>query len=486
MKRGDSLHNRINEKVQEDFRDLDIEYQLMGYIIRKNPAFCSLMLKQWLSDEILRDVYDVASDTRTILTREMLKRDMKSRGLIEDEEMIETCLDDLYDIKISSFDEKSVRHLVSQVLDLFESRRILETVGGIIARMETFDLKKTKRKLKDLARPVNLVDNKNSGYYLDDYLQRVDIIAHKEDVSAKSINGDVGIATGVHKFDRACGGIMPGEFGVIAGKTGVGKTLALGCFGVTAWEAGYNVMLVSGEMDKASLGFRVDANLAGIPAMKFRTAELTEEDRDRWDTTIKKYEAVQHGNFLYIATFHRSFSTEHIENEIIKVQDDKEMKLDWLGVDYLNIMDPVHGHGSKGTSKDWEAQSDVVGDVKGLTAEYNLVTWTGGQVRDEAYNKDLYDPSDLKYSRAISETAPIVIALIRTDEDMLANRMRLQVMKMRNALLPKRPIILSPNMSMMRLHQQVVGKKTLAGMGAKEVKTKRRTLHQIPKKGASK
>jgi len=484
VKRGDSLSNRINEKVQEDFRDLDIEYQLIGYIIRKNPSFCCLMLKHWLSDEILQDIYSIVSETRTILTIEMLKRDMKSHDLIEDEEMLDTCLEDLYGVDLTSFDEKSARHLISQVLDLFESRRILESVGGIIAKMGSFDLKNTKRKLKDLARPANLIDNENSGYYLEDYLQRVDIIAHKEDISAKSDSGGVGIATGVYKFDRACGGIMPEEFGVIAGKTGVGKTLALGCFGVTAWEAGYNVMLASGEMDKASLGFRIDANLAGIPAMKFRTAELTEEDRDRWDTTIKKYEAVQHGNFLYIATFHRSFSTDDIENEIIKVQDDNGMKLDWLGIDYLNIMDPVHG--SKGTSKGWEAQSDVVGDVRALTADYSLVTWTGGQVTDEAYNKDLYDLSDLKYSRAISETAPVVIALIRTDEDLLANRMRLQVMKMRNATLPKRPIILSPNMPMMRLHQQIIGKRTLAGMGTKEVKTKRRTLHQMPKGGMKK
>ena len=484
MKPGSSnLRDRINERVQEDFRDLEIEYQLMAYIVRESPSLCSLMRKNWLSDEMLQSIYVVISETRAVSSRAGIKRDMKTRDKIEDEELMDTCLDELFEVDTSAFDEKAVRHMVSQVLDLYESRQLLEGIGDILSKMKTFNLGKSKKKLKELSRSSNLLDNENSGYYIDDYNQRIEIMDQKEKKSESTEAGDVGIPTGVYKFDRICGGIMPGEFGVIAGMTGVGKTLAIGCFGITAWEAGYNVMIVSGEMEKAPLEFRIDANLSGIPAMKFRTAELTEEDMQRWDATIKKYDAKQHGNFLYIATFHKSFSTEDIENEIIKVQEEAGKKIDWLGIDYLNIMDPVNSSG--GGSKEWSAQSDVVWDVKALTSEYSIVTWSAGQVRDEAYNKDLYDPSDLKYARAIGETAPVVIALIRTDEDLLANRMRLQVLKMRNAILPKRPIMLSPNMSIMRLNQDIKpGKRTLAGMGAADlkVKAKRRTQHVAPKK----
>lgn len=480
MKRGDSISNRINEKVQEDFRDLEIEYQLMAYIIRENPAFCGLINKNWLSDEMLQDVYDVILEAKAVLPQASLKRDMKTKGLMEDEELLDTCLDEIYEVDTSPFDEKAAKHLMSQVLDLYESRRLLEGIGEILSKMKTFNLKRSKKKLKELSRPTTLLDDENVGYYIKDYPQRIEILDQKEKRSEKTEDGDVGIPTGIYKFDRACGGIMPGEFGVIGGMTGVGKTLAIGCFGITAWEAGYNVMIVSGEMEKAPLEFRIDANLSGIPAMKFRNAELTKKDMQHWDATIKKYEAKQYGNFFYIATFHKSFSVENIENEIIKIQEESGKKLDWLGIDYLNIMDPVGGTG--GGSKEWAAQSDVVWDVKGLTSDYGLVTWTAGQVRDEAYNKDLYDPSDLKYARAIGETAPVVIALIRTDEDLLANRMRLQVLKMRNAILPKRPIMLSPNMSIMRLNQDIKrGVKTLAGMGAEELKVKKRTKH-VPKK----
>lgn len=481
MKHGSNLSGRINERVQEDFRDLEIEYQLMAYIIRENPAFCALINKNWLSDEILQSIHDVILKTRSISSQAVLKRDMKTENKIEDEELLDTCLDDLFEVDVSPFNEKSAKHMMMQVLDLYESRRLLEGVGEILSKMKTFNLEKSKKKLKELSRPTNLLDNETSGYYILDYTQRLEILDQKEKRSESTEDGDVGIPTGIYKFDRVCGGIMPGEFGVIGGMTGVGKTLAIGCFGITAWEAGYNVMIVSGEMEKAPLEFRIDANLSSIPAMKFRNAELTEEDMDRWDATIKKYEAKQSGNFLYIATFHKSFSVENIENEIIKVQEESGKKLDWLGIDYLNIMDPVGN--TSGSSKEWAAQSDVVWDVKGLTSDYSLVTWTAGQVRDEAYNKDLYDPSDLKYARAIGETAPVVIALIRTDEDFLANRMRLQVLKMRNAILRKGPIMLKPNMTMMRLNQDITrGKKSLAGMGAKELKIKTRTRRTPPKR----
>ena len=480
MKRGGSIGSRINEKVQQDFRDLDVEYQLVAFLLRVKPQMCSLMRGDWLSDGILRDVYGVLSDVKVTMSKSSLIREMKSRNLVGDVELLEECLKDLYDNDVLNINDDGARHLVTQILKLYDSRRILEGVGDIVVKMKDFDLGKVRRQLKALAKPEELRDNKSAGYYLGDYMQRLDIIGEREKRTEDSENGQVGIPTGIYRFDKLCGGIMPGEFGVIAGMTGVGKTLALGCFAVTAWLSGHNVMLVSGEMNKATLEFRIDSNLAGIPAMRFRNAELSEGDLTQWDATIKKYEA-QMDNYLYIATFERSFSTEHIENTIIRVQEESGQRLDWLGIDYLNIMIPVENSG--GGSREWVSQTDVVWDVNGLTAEYNLATWSAGQVRDEAYNKDSYDPSDLKYARAIGETAPIVVALIRTDEDMLANRMRLQVLKMRSAKLPKKPIMLSPNMDIMRLHQSdKLGKKSLADITPEKVKTKRRTKHTPPKR----
>lgn len=479
MKRGKSnLGDRINEKVQEDFRNIEIEYQLMSYVVRFHPQTVNLIKREWLSDVLLQIVYDAMHYVRAALTKSMLLIEMRKRSGQYDNELVEMCATDIFESE--EIDDRTARHVMTQILELYESRLMLEGIGEIISEMKTFDLYKSKDKLKALSRPVSIADDINSGYYLNDYLQRIQILADKEKKVKDSDEKDVGIPTGIYKFDHVCGGILPREFGVVGGVTGVGKTLALVCFALSAWLAGYNVMLVSGEMSKDLLEFRIDSNLSGVPAMKFRNAELDDSDYAQWDSTIKKYEALQSDNFFYIVTYNRSFSTGHIENDILRVQEDSGKKLDWLGIDYLNIMNPTDYVG--GGTKEWAQQADVVWDVKALTAEYNLVTWTGSQVIDAAFNKDLYDLSDIKYARAISETAPVVIALIRTDEDMLANRMRLQVLKMRNAKIPVKPIMLRPNMDIMRLHQEVQGKKTLAGMGKDDIKLPKRTKHTPPKR----
>lgn len=250
---------------------------------------------------------------------------------------------------------------------------------------------------------------------------------------------------------------MPGEFGIIAGITGVGKTAALVSFAIHAWLKGENVMLVSGEMNKFELSFRVDSFLTRISGMKFRTAELTDADHEQWSSTMKLYKAKQ-DNYLYIATYPRKFTVDNIERDMTRLYEETGKKTKVLCMDYINIMLPL-GKGEGG----WKDQSDAVWDFKGLVSEYNLVGWTAGQVKDEAYEKELYDASDLKYARAISECAPVIAALIRTPKDILENQMKLQIIKMRNADPLKRPLALTPKLSIMRIHEELHIGNTLRG-----------------------
>ncbi len=149
--------------------------------------------------------------------------------------------------------------------------------------------------------------------------------------------------------------------------------------------------------------------------------------------------------------------------------------------DYINIMNPI-----RGGRWSWEDQAESVWDFKGFISEHNLVGWTAGQVKDEAYEKEVYDAQDLKYARAISECAPVIVALIRTAKDIVDKRMKFQILKMRNAELPKKPIVLSPRFDIMRIHENVSEIKTLRGRQAdvlddtrKKMKTARprRSLH---------
>jgi replicative DNA helicase len=450
----------------------------MSYLVRSNPVMASMIKRDWLSDILLQDIFTIVNDLRVVLTKAMLMRELESREMIgkDEEGLYEDVVDQLFEADVSAFNDKNTRHMMVQVLELSESRRILTGCGELIGKMRKFNLKDAKRKLAVLARPIALVDNENAGMYLDDYGERVEAIEQKLDEADQHDEFEVGIPTGVYRFDRQIGGIMPKEFGVIAGITGVGKTAALISFGLHAWEKGYDVMIVSGEMAKDLLGFRIDSYLTGIHGMKFRTAELNEEDLNKWDATIKMYRAKM-DNFLYVATYPRRFTVENIEQDMVRLEEETGRKVRVVCMDYINIMDPVRrGEGN------WQDQQAAVWDFKGFVTENNLVGWTAGQVKDEAYEKELYESSDLKYARAIGECAPVIAALIKTERDIAHDRMKLQIIKMRNAPLPLKPISLSPRLEVMRLHENMTKMKTLKGRASGVVDAKKKTKSVRPKK----
>lgn len=439
------IEQDITEKAA-DFRDVDIEYQLLAYAIRENPVVLGTIKREWLSDILLQDVFTVASDLKIKLSKAMIMTELKDRNIMTKKEtgLFDDALDQLFDVNTAPIDEKTMRHMMSQLLRLSESRKLLTACGQVIGTMREFDLDKAKRKLASVSQDV-AVSVENGVYYLDDYEHRVEALREKEDQASEE-GAEAGVRTGLYTFDRITGGLMPKEFGVIAGVTNVGKTAALIEFGVNAYENGHNVFIGSGEMSVDELAFRIDSRLTQIHGMKFRKAELEDEDYKKWESTVVQYRATR-DNVLFIAAYPRRFTCSDFDRDIRRVEEETGQRIEVCCLDYINITDPIQ----KGRS-DWKDQSEAVWDFKALCVERNMVGWTAGQVVDDAYDKELYDASDLKYARAISEAAPVIIALIRTDKDIIEGRMKLQVIKMRNAEVAKHPIKLTPNFGIMRLH----------------------------------
>jgi len=472
----------LDEKIRdaaEEFRDPEIEYQLVAYLTRVNPADCGMMKKEWLSDVLLQDVYSVVSDLKITLSQPMLTNELGSRGFIGkgEEELYDEVIGQLYSVDTSLFNSKNTKHMMGQVLKMHETRAILTGCGEIIGSMANFSLADAKRKLVVLGRPVELVNPENAGMYLDDYESRVEDMTKKREEADNTEDGEVGIPTGVYRFDRLIGGLMKKEFGVIAGITGVGKTASLVNFGVHAWTRGHDVMIVSGEMPKKDMEFRIDSYLTQISGLKFRIADLEDSDYQKWDDTIQMYRAKQN-NMLYVGAYNRRFTAESIERDILRIQEETGRKVEVVCADYINIMEPV----SRGKGN-WEDQAESIWDFKALVAENDLVGWTASQVKDEAYEKELFDSQDLKYARAISECAPIIAALIRSEKDAIENRMKLQIIKMRNAPLPLKPILLTPKLDIMRIHQDHNEVKSLKGRAPDTMDVKKGTPSARPRKG---
>lgn len=451
------LKDKVDEVAQREFRDPEIELDVCAYLIRVSAEMASTVNPEWFSDTVYRSFVEVIRESRACMTKASVMQALKQKGVVKrsDADMYRDAVEEVFEHDLDGLNHKSARIMLQQLLDLHESRKIIESMADTIVGSKSFNLSEVKRQLRELSVPVRIDDEANEGGFVDSFDIRVEEIRKRRESEAET----VGIPTGIRAFDHRTGGVMPGEFAVIAGEPGIGKTAAILDFAVNAWKNEFNAVVVTGEMGNLPLQFRVDANVANIDGLKFRTGEIDDDEMRQWQNAIELI-AAERESFLYTAAFSRNFTVDDIERVLTKVEDKYGKPVHFLGIDYLNIMSPRKE--SKSSSRDWEAQSGVVWDVKEITQERNLSTWSANQVKDEAFSKQSYDLSHLKYARAISETAPIVIALIQREKDRAMNRIRLQTLKMREATKHDSEIALSPMLKYMRIHQEVVKSRNLA------------------------
>jgi replicative DNA helicase len=372
-----------------------------------------------------------------------------------EQQIYKDSINEIYEVRITNMSDKSVRIAIDNLIELYEGRSILYGVYDLSQRFSKMTVSDMKTKLKELGSGVKAPGEIESGDYVQGFEGRVETVMEKRKAVQRGEN--VGIGTGIRAFDTMIGGLMKAEFGVIAGQPGVGKSATLGSFGKDAYMNGKNVVIVTGEMPKQDFEFRLDSDIANIPSLKFRWGNLSKTEIERWRRSIERQSEIRE-NFLEIVSFPRNFTAADIEGHILQLQDQYEKEVDLICLDYLNIMNPI---GTKYGSKDWQGQAEAVWDVKALCADLNggVCLWTAGQLKDEGIDSDYLDLSMLKYARAISETAPVVVGLVRTQDDEEENVLEMQVLKMRNAPLPDKSIILRPNLEFMRIHEEVVSKK---------------------------
>lgn len=154
-------------------------------------------------------------------------------------------------------------------------------------------------------------------------------ITRYEDLHAKK--GQLGVMTGIDRFDRDSGGLKPGNFIVLAAETGGGKSTCAFNIINHCLVSGGGVALFSLEMDKDEI---MDALLAlngKIDRNKFNTGEFTEGDIIKISTHITKI-----GNFPLWIFDAPITTTEDIRKAVIRLTSEKKIVL--AVVDYVQLV----------------------------------------------------------------------------------------------------------------------------------------------------
>lgn len=223
--------------------------------------------------------------------------------------------------------------------------------------------------------------------YLDDY-----------DTKAETM-----IKTGYSNIDRLIGGLQGGNYMVLAGSTGMGKTAMALNLVINMVKNGKNILLFSLEMTAEELLSRIIANLMEISSENIRNRTLTETEMGKYVKFIgsKQFAAMQDHLTIPAAT---NLNIGKIE-EIIR-----KTKADIIFIDYLGLIksDIVK-------QNTYEQISDISRRLKLLAIETNKPVIVLHQLNRDMKDRQDKRPklSDIRDSGKIEQDADFIAFVFR-------------------------------------------------------------------------
>jgi len=248
-----------------------------------------------------------------------------------------------------------------------------------------------------------------------------------------------GVLSGWSSFDKITNGLHPGEFMIIAGDTGGGKSILMHNYAVNAylgdndvfslpetWDVtkGKNVLFFSLEMPKEVIERRIDACISDIYSTHIRDGLLSEEDKSKYFRGLKFQS--EYKKDLYIVDMPKNVTTREIELKYIEVCE-LGIKPDLVVIDYLGVMKP-----NDQSTSDWMDLGIISAELHEFARVYEVPVLTGSQVNKTKDGGERYDTNRIARSGVIPTNANIIVQIAcRGDED-LRTDLVIHITKMRD------------------------------------------------------
>jgi len=224
------------------------------------------------------------------------------------------------------------------------------------------------------------------------------------------------IATPWEMFnDLLQGGLGGGDFGLIFGNPGGGKSWTLVALGGWAVKMGYNVLHYTLELGSDYVGRRYDAFFTGIDVGKI----------SKFKDDVEKEVDMLPGN-LIIKEYSPGKATISTLESHIKKCIDLDFKPDLIIIDYVDLLR------SKRTNRERKDEiDDIYISTKGLARELNLPIWSVSQVNRAGAKDDVIEGDKAAGSYDKIMITDVAISLSRKRQDKVNNTGRFHVMKNR-------------------------------------------------------
>ena len=211
------------------------------------------------------------------------------------------------------------------------------------------------------------------------------------------------------------GGIGPGDFGLIFGNPGGGKSWTLIALGGYAVRLGYNVIHYTLELGADYVGRRYDAFFTGVGVQHITKHKDKVEDAVEQlpgQLIIKEY-----------PTGKASIST--IEAHIKKCMD-LDFKPDLIIINYVDLLRSKRNNRERKDEID-----DIYISTKGLARELNLPVWSVSQVNRAGAKDDIIEGDKAAGSYDKMMVTDVAISLSRKRQDKVNGTGRFHIMKNR-------------------------------------------------------
>ena len=211
------------------------------------------------------------------------------------------------------------------------------------------------------------------------------------------------------------GGLGNGDFGLIFGSPGGGKSWSLVALGGYAVKMGYNVLHYTLELGEDYVGKRYDAFFTGINVSDIAGYKSTVEE------VIPNLEGK-----LIIKEFPTGRATmSTIESHIKKVEG-MGIKADLVIIDYVDLL----SSGRKNRERKDEID-DIYTSTKGLARELDIPIWSVSQVNRAGANDDIIEGDKAAGSYDKLMITDFSMSLSRKKEDKIKGTGRFHIMKNR-------------------------------------------------------
>jgi replicative DNA helicase len=224
------------------------------------------------------------------------------------------------------------------------------------------------------------------------------------------------VATPWEKFnDLMQGGLGNGDFGLIFGNPGGGKSWTLVALGGYAVKMGYNVLHYTLELGEDYVGRRYDAFFTGKPV------DTLHKNKDKVEEIVKELPGQ-----LIIKEYAPGQATVNTLRAHIQKCSDLEFKPDLIIIDYVDLLS------SKKRSQDRKGEiDDIYVSTKGLAKELQLPIWSVSQVNRAGAKDDVIEGDKAAGSYDKIMITDVAISLSRKKEDKVNGTGRFHIMKNR-------------------------------------------------------